>query len=160
MPLWKSLTKDTWLFHRGLIFQLWWFRHLGVNHDHSRGSGQWGPANTALLLKISYVHFAAHLRESSPFRGSIIYKRRKIKTWYKHAFSVSEVVSMMNYLSLERDWQWDITFYPLGSLYFFKNKTINLTGVAQWIECGLTNQRDASSIPSQGTCLGCRPGPQ
>ena len=35
-----------------------------------------------------------------------------------------------------------------------------LASVAQWIECGLANQRVAASIPSQGTCLGCGPGPQ
>ena len=32
---------------------------------------------------------------------------------------------------------------------------IALAGVAQWIECRPENQRVASSIPSQGTCLGC-----
>ena len=35
-----------------------------------------------------------------------------------------------------------------------------LAGVAQWIECQPMNQRVTGSIPSQGTCLGCRPGPQ
>ena len=35
-----------------------------------------------------------------------------------------------------------------------------LAGMAQWIECQPVNQSIASSIPSQGTCLGCRPGPQ
>ena len=35
-----------------------------------------------------------------------------------------------------------------------------LAGVAQWIERGPANQRVAGSIPSQGTCLGCEPGPQ
>ena len=35
-----------------------------------------------------------------------------------------------------------------------------LAGVDQWIECQLANQRVATSIPSQGTCLGCRPSPQ
>ena len=30
---------------------------------------------------------------------------------------------------------------------------------AQWTECWPTNQRVAGSIPSQGTCLCCRPGP-
>ena len=35
-----------------------------------------------------------------------------------------------------------------------------LAGVAQWIEhCG-ANQRVTGSVPSQGTSLGCRPGPQ
>ena len=33
-------------------------------------------------------------------------------------------------------------------------------GVAQRIECQPTNQRVASSIPSQSTCPGCGPGPQ
>ena len=33
-----------------------------------------------------------------------------------------------------------------------------LAGVAQWIKCQSANQKVASSIPSQGTCLGCRPG--
>ena len=35
-----------------------------------------------------------------------------------------------------------------------------LAGVAQWIEYWPVNQRVAVLIPSQGTCLGCRPGPQ
>ena len=34
-----------------------------------------------------------------------------------------------------------------------------LAGVAQWIERWPVNQNVPSSIPSQGTCLGCRPGP-
>ena len=42
-----------------------------------------------------------------------------------------------------------------------KNHLISaLAGVAQWIECLPANQRVTSSIPSQGTCLDCRPGPQ
>ena len=35
-----------------------------------------------------------------------------------------------------------------------------MAGVAQWIECQPVNQIVAGSIPSQGTCRGCRPGPQ
>ena len=35
-----------------------------------------------------------------------------------------------------------------------------LAGVAQWIERRPANQRVASSIPSQGTCLGCGPSAQ
>ena len=35
-----------------------------------------------------------------------------------------------------------------------------LDGVAQWIERWPLKQRVAGSIPSQGTCLGCRSGPQ
>ena len=36
----------------------------------------------------------------------------------------------------------------------------SLAGVAQWIECQPTSQRVTGSIPSQGPCLGCGPGPQ
>ena len=35
----------------------------------------------------------------------------------------------------------------------------SLTGVAQWVECRPANQEVVSSIPSQGTWLGCRLGP-
>ena len=35
----------------------------------------------------------------------------------------------------------------------------HLAGVAPETECRSVNQRIAGSIPSQGTCLGCRPGP-
>ena len=40
-----------------------------------------------------------------------------------------------------------------------KPQCVTLAGVAQWIEPGPVNQRVAGLIPSQGTCLGCRPGP-
>ena len=38
--------------------------------------------------------------------------------------------------------------------------SLALADVAQWIECQPANQRVSGSIDSQGTCLGCRPGPQ
>ena len=38
--------------------------------------------------------------------------------------------------------------------------SLALAGVAQCIEHRPENQPVAGSIPSQGTCLGCRPGPQ
>ena len=41
-----------------------------------------------------------------------------------------------------------------------KKKSVALAGVAQWIEHQPANQIVACSIPSQGTCLGCGPGPQ
>ena len=60
-------------------------------------------------------------------------------------------------------------FISYKSFTFYKNKkgyklvkasTIALAGVALWIECQPANQMITGSIPSQGTCLGCRPGPQ
>ena len=47
------------------------------------------------------------------------------------------------------------------SLIAYKQtKTKTLAGVAQWIEHRPAKQKVAGLIPSQGTCLGCRPGPQ
>ena len=43
---------------------------------------------------------------------------------------------------------------------YSKNEKMALADVAQWIEHGPANQRVAGSIPSQGACLGCGPGPQ
>ena len=34
-----------------------------------------------------------------------------------------------------------------------------IAGVAQWIECQPVDRKVAGSIPSQGTYLGCGPGP-
>ena len=52
--------------------------------------------------------------------------------------------------------------FPLAivSLFHVLSKTsmVALAGVAQWIKHGPVRQRVAGSIPSQGTCLGCRPG--
>ena len=41
----------------------------------------------------------------------------------------------------------------------FRNTTTVLAGLAQWIEHQPVNQRVTGLIPSQGTCLGCKPGP-
>ena len=43
---------------------------------------------------------------------------------------------------------------------FIKHINVALSGTALWIECQPVNQRVTGSIPSQSTCLGCRPGPQ
>ena len=44
---------------------------------------------------------------------------------------------------------------------FIKNgEESALAGVAQWTECRPVNQKVPSLISSQGTCLGCGPGPQ
>ena len=50
---------------------------------------------------------------------------------------------------------------PLFMLKYlkFKNHSVALAGVAQWIELWTGNQRVIGSIPSQATFLGCGPGP-
>ena len=47
-----------------------------------------------------------------------------------------------------------------GKLVLRVSSRVDLTGVAQWIEHGTGKQRVKGSIPRQGTCLGCGPGPQ
>ena len=42
----------------------------------------------------------------------------------------------------------------------FKKHFLALAGVSQWIERRPVNQKVSGSVPSQGTCLGCGPGPQ
>ena len=53
--------------------------------------------------------------------------------------------------------QWDNSYYINKELNL---KILALADTAQWIEHWPANQRVASSIPSQGKCLGCRPGLQ
>ena len=43
--------------------------------------------------------------------------------------------------------------------FFLKKADADLAGVAQWIACWPVNHGVTGSIPSRGTCLGCRPGP-
>ena len=51
-----------------------------------------------------------------------------------------------------------ISYYSFH--FLFKKLKTALAGVAQWIDCRPANQKVAGSIPSQGTCLCCGPGPQ
>ena len=48
-----------------------------------------------------------------------------------------------------------------GSIWSLKKNEVGApAGVVRWTECQPANQRVTGSIPSQGTCLGCGPGPQ
>ena len=53
-----------------------------------------------------------------------------------------------------------IPYVPFKPNCVIKTCLTALAGVAQWIECWPENKRVTSSIPSQGTYLGCGPGPQ
>ena len=52
---------------------------------------------------------------------------------------------------------WHNKFHPKYSVL---KQHLALASVAQWTECWPVNQRVTCSIPSWGTCLVCRPGPQ
>ena len=44
--------------------------------------------------------------------------------------------------------------------HIYQKEVVALAGAAQWTERRPVNQKVAGSIPGQGTCLGCGPGPQ
>ena len=46
-----------------------------------------------------------------------------------------------------------------GSTELQESGGSQLAGVAQWTECRPVNRKVAGSIPRQGICLGCGPGP-
>ena len=69
------------------------------------------------------------------------------KTFYTKYFWISNPLFLFSTVFIMKLYHLSI-IYPV------------LAGVAQWIEYRPANQRVAGSIPSQGTCLGCRPGPQ
>ena len=49
---------------------------------------------------------------------------------------------------------------PFSYKLYVRSVSSALAGVPQWIEGWPVNRRVVSLIPSQGTCLGCGPGPQ
>ena len=53
-----------------------------------------------------------------------------------------------------------ILTFPKTKITFEREEISALLGVAQWIEHWPANWEVAGLIPSEGTCLGCRPGPQ
>ena len=58
-----------------------------------------------------------------------------------------------------------IYLHSLSASFYIKFRHLrkdNLApaGVAQWIECWPVNQKVTGSIPNQGTCLSCGPGPK
>ena len=57
-------------------------------------------------------------------------------------------------------WKAPLLACPAGIPLLPLRPSTALAGVAQWIDCQPCNQRVAGLIPSQGTCLGCGPGPQ
>ena len=69
-------------------------------------------------------------------------------------------VSAINFRNSCFSQQTLITLARVNLFCPFKIVNSALAGVAQWIECLPVNQRIIGSIPSPGTCLSCRPGPQ
>ena len=54
----------------------------------------------------------------------------------------------------------DVYTWVISLPFKEKYQLVALAPVARWIECWPANQRVAGSSPSQGTCLGCKTGPQ
>ena len=100
---------------------------------------------------------------------------RKYISWKWRAYPLEQLYLFFAIMGEELLGQQDWKISPRHSFYWeakaaglheelprdhFYKKPSALVGVAQWIEHWPVNQRVTSSIPSQGTCLGCRPGPQ
>ena len=56
--------------------------------------------------------------------------------------------------------QWGECMPIPRNLWRLKKSVLALAAVAQRVECQPASRKVTSSIPSQGTCLGCGPGPQ
>ena len=65
----------------------------------------------------------------------------------------------LNVLKVQEDFAEPLLSFGLHSSCAVKTPRLALAGMAQWVECQPANQKVTSLIPSQGTCLGCRPGP-
>ena len=74
-------------------------------------------------------------------------------------FTIAKIWKQSNCQSVD---EWIKKLWHIYTMEYYSaiKKKIALAGVAQWIECRPAKQRVAGSIPSQGTCLGCRSSPQ
>ena len=78
---------------------------------------------------------------------------------YRKSTTVSlTVVPLTIQMRMQIRMFYQILYLKPRPILIFKN--LALIGVTPWTECRPANQRVTGWIPSQGTCLGCRPGPQ
>ena len=75
----------------------------------------------------------------------------------KQMYEGHHEIYMWNGMRFKRGWGAQETFYRRYCLQ--RALDFALAGVAHWVECHTTNQKVNGSVPCQGTCLGCRPGP-
>ena len=80
-----------------------------------------------------------------------LYKYRDVKS--QRCAPEMKIIIYINYTLI-----FLMVFY--GATMSVSEKCWALDGVAQWVEHWPANQKVAGLIPGQGTCLGCRPGPQ
>ena len=78
--------------------------------------------------------------------------------WQEEERSVFALKKNME-VSISRIYHYSYIYYAVAFHNVRKYLFLALTGVAQWVDHP-ANQKVAGSIPSQGTCLGCGPGPQ
>ena len=103
---------------------------------------------------ITYEYVLAHCSvELSDFTNTIL------STVYQVICPIMATTKKMCFVQL---WQQQQQKMFLLALRYFDLKVgvSALSGVAQWTECWPINQKVTGLIPGQGTCLGCRPGPQ
>ena len=81
-------------------------------------------------------------------------------TAHTYLFSYSEKITTPLNSSTENNCKVHWNCKGDAHLPHFKTPTHRPRCVAQWIERRPENQRVTGWIPSQGTCLGCTPGPK
>ena len=141
-----------------------WTCNLGASGQHSNQLSYLARAHIYFLKKILYMYPCVCTHTGKNSRR--IYTRLLIEIYLWRGRIMGDW-KFLHYISLfPALYQFVIIMHYLYNLeiinIFLLKKILGqaLAGIAQWIEHGPVKQRVAGSIPSQGTCLGCRPGPQ
>ena len=123
---------------------------LGVKSRQTRGDVLCDPFSGQLENRHHYSA-VVRVRVAASLRACEVLIRRRC--WEV----VTQCVFVCVCVYLVLHWRWHVTG---TSVNIYKKEETALAGAAQWMERWPANQRVASLIPSQGTCLACRPGPQ
>ena len=118
-----------------------------------------GDSRPALRKKLHGVQ--QNRRDTVCGENSIITRLGKIRNWESsdREFKITMINTLRVFMEKVNNMQ-----EQMGSvsreMETQRKKNLALAGVTQWIERQPANQRVTGLIPSQGTCLGVRPGPQ
>ena len=85
---------------------------------------------------------------------------KKLKTDSMSAYSKNTSMYIINLLNIWVSLNWSPNVLENIWKLFWLKMYVVLAGVAQWIKRQPANQKVASRIPNQGTCLGWEPGHQ
>ena len=117
-------------------------------------------SSPSLFVQISFPFLALNIcvdTKTGPYSSCILLGLKNSKilvstTWYLLQFIIAYIWNLI-------DDKGGI-LYQWGKERWFNIMICTMAGVAQWIEFRPVNLKVTGSIPSQGACLGCRPGLQ